>query len=308
MRLLFLTEWNPSGHRQPGSRCDWLFRGSSGSVSSPDHWLPAGSECRYVFDDTSGGYLEFIVNVYGLRYVTSLHPSQSWQLSQRWSRGGVFVMSCPPILSTFHGSGPMLGGLSEGVRCPSMSSVMFSSKDVLGHFLMLSMERPLSSFPRHQSENECLKITPILSASMSRESHFSFDNLCAKFASSRDWHCSFSHPPSGDCDDEISIYNGSSLVATLCSGDVVARQTHIFYVDGHRSSLLYRTATGQLESEPDRGFWLSFRHVDGRAYVHHHYSYTASLLNSLGSMFLTSCFHIVRLCVPSCLTNAISTN
>lgn len=70
---LCFTEWNPNGQRQPGSICDWKFRGSSGSISSPDHWLPAGTECRYVFGVTSGRYLEFIVNIYGLRYVPTLH-------------------------------------------------------------------------------------------------------------------------------------------------------------------------------------------------------------------------------------------
>ncbi|KAK2177423.1 hypothetical protein NP493_598g00000 [Ridgeia piscesae] len=129
-------EWNPSGQRQPGSRCDWVFRVSSGSISSPDHWLPAGTECRYLFDVTSGAYLEFIVNIYGLR---------------------------------------------------------------------------------------------------------------------------------GQCDDEVLVYNGTTLVTTLCSADVVKRQTHVFYVDSRRSALIYRTTSGQLVSEPDRGFWLSFRLVDGRS-------------------------------------------
>ena len=41
-----------------------------------------------------------------------------------------------------------------------------------------------TSFPQHHSENACLnKITPIVSASMSKESHFSFDNLGKEFAS-----------------------------------------------------------------------------------------------------------------------------
>ena len=71
---LCFTEWNPSGQRQPGSRCDWMFHGSSGSISSPDHWLPAGTQCRYLFDVTSGAYLEFIVNIYGLRYVATAEP------------------------------------------------------------------------------------------------------------------------------------------------------------------------------------------------------------------------------------------
>ena len=32
-----------------------------------------------------------------------------------WSRGSAFVLSCPPILSTFHGRGPMLGYPSRNV-------------------------------------------------------------------------------------------------------------------------------------------------------------------------------------------------
>ena len=50
---------------------------------------------------------------------------------------------------------------------------------------------PPSSFPRHHSENASLyKITLIVSACMSKESHFSFDNLGKEFASSLvdDWN------------------------------------------------------------------------------------------------------------------------
>ena len=44
---------------------------------------------------------------------------------------------------------------------------------------------PSSSFPRHHSENACLYyITLIVSACMSKESHFSFYNLGKEFASS----------------------------------------------------------------------------------------------------------------------------
>ncbi len=44
---------------------------------------------------------------------------------------------------------------------------------------------PPSSFPRHHSENACLyQVTLIVSACMSKESHFSFDNLGKEFASS----------------------------------------------------------------------------------------------------------------------------
>ncbi|KAI0207321.1 hypothetical protein LSAT2_008033 [Lamellibrachia satsuma] len=66
----------------------------------------------------------------------------------------------------------------------------------------------------------------------------------------------------GQCDDEVRIYNGTRLMATLCNAHVVKRQTHIFYVEGDHSALVYRTASGQLGLEPDRGFWLSFRQVD----------------------------------------------
>ncbi|KAK2176944.1 hypothetical protein NP493_628g00008 [Ridgeia piscesae] len=69
----------------------------------------------------------------------------------------------------------------------------------------------------------------------------------------------------GHCDDEVLIYNGTTLVTTLCNAHVVKRQTRVFYVDSRRSSLIYRTTSGQLVSEPDRGFWLSFRLVDGRS-------------------------------------------
>ena len=50
---------------------------------------------------------------------------------------------------------------------------------------VLHPRMPPSSFPRHHSENASLyKITLIVSACMSKESHFSFDNLGKEFA----WH------------------------------------------------------------------------------------------------------------------------
>ena len=75
------------------------------------------------------------------------------------------------------------------LRHAILSSVIlkFSSKDALVHVLMLSMYcilgRPFF-FPRHHSENACLsKITPIVSGRLSKESHFSFDNLGKEFTS-----------------------------------------------------------------------------------------------------------------------------
>ena len=62
----------------------------------------------------------------------------------------------------------------QGCPCPFLDGI-----DVL------HPGTPPSSFPRHHSENASLyKITLIVSACMSKESHFSFDNLGKEFASS----------------------------------------------------------------------------------------------------------------------------
>ena len=71
----------------------------------------------------------------------------------------------------------------------SSVTLTFSFKDVLVHFLInvISVRHPgapPSSFPRHHSVNACInKITPIVSACMSKESHLSFDKLGNEFAS-----------------------------------------------------------------------------------------------------------------------------
>ena len=62
----------------------------------------------------------------------------------------------------------------QGCPCPLLDAI-----DVL------HPRAPSSSFPRHNSENACLySITLIVSACMSKQSHFSFDNLGKEFASS----------------------------------------------------------------------------------------------------------------------------
>ena len=48
-----------------------------------------------------------------------------WSPNSGWSRGGVFVMSCSPILSTFHGRRPMLWSLRKCSLHSSMSSTHF---------------------------------------------------------------------------------------------------------------------------------------------------------------------------------------
>ena len=88
------------------------------------------------------------------------------------------------------------------LRHAVLSSVTLrvSSKDALVHFLMLSM---YLFFPRHHSENACLnKITPIVSTCLSKESHFSFDNLGKEFTSCLKFIqyalvCPFVHPIDG---------------------------------------------------------------------------------------------------------------
>ena len=68
----------------------------------------------------------------------------------------------------------------------SQSSVFFQGYPcpLLDVIVVLHPGAPPSSFPQHHSDNACrYQITLIVSACMSKESHFSFDNLGKEFAS-----------------------------------------------------------------------------------------------------------------------------
>lgn len=63
------SDWFPGGTKT-GEPCEWSFNVTEGSVATPDHWLPPDTKCTYTFRLLPQHYLDVIINVYGLGFVT----------------------------------------------------------------------------------------------------------------------------------------------------------------------------------------------------------------------------------------------
>ena len=65
------VEWHEGGIKKIKTMCDWSFVAEEGSVSSPEHWLPKNTTCKYEFHRPSNHHqFEMRLNIYGLRYIT----------------------------------------------------------------------------------------------------------------------------------------------------------------------------------------------------------------------------------------------
>lgn len=59
-------EWHQGATKIKNTLCDWRIIEKEGSISSPDHWLPAETSCSYYFNLQTESHVEIILTVYGM--------------------------------------------------------------------------------------------------------------------------------------------------------------------------------------------------------------------------------------------------